>query len=124
MNCRRPVGNSTRRLTSSHRSASRATWATGWCCNPSPRRRRSTTSKAPPIKANPEDQCQAAHHSGTSRRDRILVPYGQPAIHSVVKDPHVHTGQHQRHHLGPKEDILISEQRRSIEEKRAGNDHE
>src|SRR6266566_8291734 len=53
MNCSIPVGSSTTRLTSSHRSASRATCATGWRRNPSPKRRRSTTNTAPPIKANP-----------------------------------------------------------------------
>src|SRR5437867_2862233 len=53
MNCSIPVGSSTTRLTSSQRSASRATCATGWRRNPSPKRRRSTTNTAPPIKANP-----------------------------------------------------------------------
>src|SRR5947207_7850105 len=53
MNCSIPVGSSTTRLTTSHRSASRATCATGWRRNPSPKRRRSTTNTAPPIKANP-----------------------------------------------------------------------
>src|SRR5262245_4181186 len=53
MNCRMPVGNSTARLTSNHRSASFATCDTGCCRNPSPNKRKSTTSTAPPIRAKP-----------------------------------------------------------------------
>jgi len=41
-----------------------------------------------------------------------------------VKDEYVESRKHERRHFGPEENILVSDQRRSIEEKRASTDHQ